>query len=90
MCEIGYLYKITFSKYQIHSYAQLLMQLNRFEEAKRNFVDSLDVYIKIHGGEDPEVVALLNNLAVVCTNASYTLAFAYVYNIYPFLFIPVK
>lgn len=46
------------------------MQLNRFEEAKRNFVDSLAVYTKIHGGQDAEVVALLNNLAVVCTNAS--------------------
>lgn len=53
------------------SYAQLLMQLNRFDEAKRNFVDSLAVYTEIHGRNDPEVVSLLNNLAVVCTNVRH-------------------
>lgn len=56
---------------QYRSYAQLLMQLGRFAEAKNNFVAALDVYTHIHGRDNPEVVSLLNNLAVVCTNVTF-------------------
>lgn len=50
------------------SYAQLQMQLGHYAEAKVNFSDALDIYTQIHGKNNPEVVSLLNNLAVVCTN----------------------
>lgn len=51
-------------------YAQLLLQRGRFAEARRLFADALSVYVEIHGREQPDVVALLNNLAVVCTSVS--------------------
>lgn len=54
------------------SYAQLLMQLGHYAEAKVNFADALDIYTQIHGKNNPEVVSLLNNLAVVCTNVIFT------------------
>lgn len=49
-------------------YAQLLIKLQRFTEAKKHLSEALALYAEIHGREQPEVVAMLNNLAVVCTH----------------------
>lgn len=63
----------THSKFVIFyyfSYAQLLMKLGKFIEAKQFFSDALDIYTQIHGKDNTEVVMLLNNLSAACTNAS--------------------
>lgn len=57
--------------YILFSYAQLLMQLGHYVEAKGHFAEALDIYTQIHGKNNPEVVSLLNNLAVVCTNVMF-------------------
>lgn len=46
------------------------MQLGNYAQAKEYFMIALDIYTQIHGRINPEVVSLLNNLAVVCTNVS--------------------
>lgn len=51
-------------------YAQLLMRVGRYAEARRLFAAALEAYKTVHGEEDVDVVMLLNNLAVVCTNVS--------------------
>lgn len=55
-------------KLKFHSYAQLLMVQEKFDEAKVCLTQAYDVHCQIHGNKNPEVATLLNNLAVVCTN----------------------
>lgn len=42
------------------------MKINCYPEARQNLAEALNIYIDVHGKDDPEVVDLLNNLAAVC------------------------
>lgn len=46
------------------------MQLGKYLEAKYCFTEAYDIYTQIHGRNSTEVILLLNNLGVVCTNVS--------------------
>ncbi|KAJ6645803.1 Tetratricopeptide repeat protein 19 like, mitochondrial [Pseudolycoriella hygida] len=52
------------------NYAQLLMTLGKYDEAKVCLSQAYDVYSQLNGRNNPEVATLLNNLGVVCTNTN--------------------
>ncbi|XP_053695787.1 tetratricopeptide repeat protein 19 homolog, mitochondrial [Sabethes cyaneus] len=49
-------------------YAQLLMEMKRFSEAKICFQQAYDAYSEIHGKLTEEGLTILNNLSVACSN----------------------
>ncbi|XP_058453801.1 tetratricopeptide repeat protein 19 homolog, mitochondrial [Malaya genurostris] len=49
-------------------YAQLLMDMKRFAEAKACFQQAYDAYTAIHGKLTEEGLTILNNLSVACSN----------------------
>lgn len=49
-------------------YAQLLMELKRFTEARHCFKQAYDAYTQIHGTLTEEGLTILNNLSVACSN----------------------
>lgn len=49
-------------------YAQLLMELKRFTEARDCFRQAYDAYTEIHGKLTEEGLTILNNLSVACSN----------------------
>ncbi|XP_055597851.1 tetratricopeptide repeat protein 19 homolog, mitochondrial [Uranotaenia lowii] len=49
-------------------YAQLLMELKRFTEAKSCFLQAYEAYTEIHGKLTEEGLTILNNLSVACSN----------------------
>ncbi|XP_055544047.1 tetratricopeptide repeat protein 19 homolog, mitochondrial [Wyeomyia smithii] len=49
-------------------YAQLLMDMKRFAEAKSCFQQAYDAYTEIHGKLTEEGLMILNNLSVACSN----------------------
>ncbi|XP_062552573.1 tetratricopeptide repeat protein 19 homolog, mitochondrial [Armigeres subalbatus] len=49
-------------------YAQLLMELKRFTEARDCFKQAYDAYTQIHGTLTEEGLTILNNLSVACSN----------------------
>lgn len=49
-------------------YAQLLMDLKRFTEARDCFKQAYDAYTQIHGKLTEEGLTILNNLSVACSN----------------------
>lgn len=49
-------------------YAQLLMEMKRFADAKACFVQAYDAYTEIHGKLTEEGLTILNNLSVACSN----------------------
>lgn len=51
-------------------YAQLLMELKRFTEARDCFRQAYDAYTEIHGKLTEEGLTILNNLSVACSNVS--------------------
>ncbi|XP_065083788.1 tetratricopeptide repeat protein 19 homolog, mitochondrial [Ochlerotatus camptorhynchus] len=59
-------------------YAQLLMELKRFTEARECFKQAYDAYTQIHGKLTEEGLSILNNLSVACSNLEdYTSAEKY-------------
>lgn len=51
-------------------YAQLLMEMKKFSEAKICFQQAYDAYTEIHGKLTEEGLTILNNLSVACSNVS--------------------
>lgn len=51
-------------------YAQLLMELKRFTEARDCFKQAYGAYTQIHGKLTEEGLTILNNLSVACSNVS--------------------
>ncbi|XP_058820585.1 tetratricopeptide repeat protein 19 homolog, mitochondrial [Topomyia yanbarensis] len=49
-------------------YAQLLMEMKRFAEAKHCFQQAYDAYTEIHGKLTEEGLSILNNISVACSN----------------------
>lgn len=49
-------------------YAQLLMEVKRFAEAKTCFQEAYNAYTEIHGKLTEEGLTILNNLSVACSN----------------------
>lgn len=42
------------------------MNVHRYAEARSHLAEALNIYVELHGKDDPEVIDLLNNLAAAC------------------------
>lgn len=61
-----------------HRYGKHLMGIHRYKEARSYLADAVNIYVELHGKEDPEVIDLLNNLAAVCLQVGYQ-SYSYVF-----------
>lgn len=61
------------NNFLLFSYGRLLMQKGQYALAKSYLVKSHDIFLQVNDAKDPEVIDLLNNLAVVNTHVSWKL-----------------
>lgn len=54
-----------------YRYGKHLMKNHRYAEARKILAEALNIYVEVHGRDDPEVVDLLNNLAAACLQVCY-------------------
>lgn len=54
-------------------YSDVLIQQEKFQEAKDYLLQAFETYKKLHGEMTNEAVLMLNDLAAVCLEVSYTI-----------------